>query len=647
MQGSSGGYTLRIMQPGGGTSIHVSNGSPGDDGHTPQKGVDYWTAEDKAEIMSESLVPTFVNSVDDMTDTTKAYVLISDSNIYVYGEHKAGADYTNVLPFATDKSGNIYDNAGYRNGYRISTTGFETAKEGVGSTGYIPVSQGDIVRFKNCNISTTLDTSIVQIALYNSSKELISGCTTNSANTSIRIPTTINGSEITAIEIASTEAWGKDLSSVAFIRITSTGFSPESVITVNEELSEESESITGWRSTGLSYVPASNQEQVNENSSNISNHESRLSFLESGNKPELPDYWQSEIDSLKEKMRERQANGNDAFQFVWFSDMHGKNDNTKNIGLVSQAVCEQYNIPFTCLSGDIMWQGWRTTAEAVYTDYDSCNEILNAVEKERLLCTIGNHDGAWGYPADLNDDGTDDYYIRDIGNKALYNLIYRRQACDLNRVFSKDGTYFYVDSKPQKVRFIMLNFHTDGDGSNDSNGYAVYNSMKNFVLGSKQLEWLINDALNVDENWNIVIMGHPPISNAEDGSLFADIINAYNGRTAYAGGSINLENDFWGKNISSEYNTSTAPSKDFSQAKGEVIAYFHGHIHRDTIDETALSCPAISITTASSDVRDENPPERVIGTATETAMDIVTVDKAVRTIYLTRLGAGEDRQISY
>lgn len=64
-------------------------------GDTPEKGVDYWTEEDKADIVDAvkaevPLVktaeqPTFVNSVDEMTDTSKVYIM-PDGYLYAYME---------------------------------------------------------------------------------------------------------------------------------------------------------------------------------------------------------------------------------------------------------------------------------------------------------------------------------------------------------------------------------------------------------------------------------------------------------------------------------------------------------------------------------------------------------------------------------
>ncbi len=66
-----------------------SAGKDGVDGYTPIKGTDYWTYEDKSEIIAEAkaelsqLEPNFANSIEECTDTSKVYVL-PDGYIYAY-----------------------------------------------------------------------------------------------------------------------------------------------------------------------------------------------------------------------------------------------------------------------------------------------------------------------------------------------------------------------------------------------------------------------------------------------------------------------------------------------------------------------------------------------------------------------------------
>ena len=379
----------------------------------------------------------------------------------------------------------------------------------------------------------------------------------------------------------------------------------------------------------------------------------KLEDIDTDDNVSVPSYWKEAVDGLADTMKTLQANGSKVFQFVWFSDMHGAgNFNnasysqptagiscTTNIGRVAQYTAEKYDIPFVALSGDVMSQMSHTLVSSVYAEYEAIREVLSPIERSKFLCTKGNHDGAWGASV----DGVS--YLKNIGNKENYNTLYRRQASEYNRVFGGNGTYFYVDS-PQKVRFIMLNCHTDGDGSEDENGYPVYNAMKSSVYGSEQLEWVAEVALDVPEGWGVIVMSHVPLNTGTDGAALSGLLDAYNNRRTYTK-TIDVSGDYWGANVDDETYKSTVVNADFTGAKGEVIASFHGHIHGDRIYPSYYTFPMITITTAGADVRDTDPVERVVGTATETAMDIVSIDMKSRTIYCTRLGAGGDRSITY
>ena len=84
-------------------------------------------------------------------------------------------------------------------------------------------------------------------------------------------------------------------------------------------------------------------------------------------------------------------------------------------------------------------------------------------------------------------------------------------------------------------------------------------------------------------------------------------------------------------------------SCDFTEAKGEFVGYFAGHVHYDhcTTDK------GFPIITSRCDAKEENDStlkaERVAGTITEQSFDVFTVTPSK--IYATKIGAGSDRVI--
>ncbi len=95
---------------------------------------------------------------------------------------------------------------------------------------------------------------------------------------------------------------------------------------------------------------------------------------------------------------------------------------------------------------------------------------------------------------------------------------------------------------------------------------------------------------------------------------------------------------------------------DFTEAKGTLIGYFGGHVHKDgawdntyTWDDRLKQCDFWTITTRcdSKNENDDSISKRVAGTITEQSFDVFTVNKATRTIHATKIGAGTDREIRY
>ena len=412
-----------------------------------------------------------------------------------------------------------------------------------------------------------------------------------------------------------------------------------------------------WYDTGIAYIPGEPvtavelSDRINALTAEIEELKDEVEIIEekieyistSTTSTSLPpNYWISRIDEIGPKIEALQKEyGVDAFQFLWTSDIHdvpgSLPSNTTHIGEISRYIMDKYNIPFLTISGDLHSQASYTKIERIWQEYDRINAMLSPIKNNEFLTVKGNHDGAWGV-GDRN--GITLSYAKNIGTKALFNAFYRRQTLDRNRVFGNDGTYFYVDSPG--ARLYMLNSHTDGDNSVYEDGTAVYNSDHNFVFGNEQLNWVANSLLTVEESKKVIFMAHAPIRFCLDGSILTGILTSYKNKIHYKE-SINITGEYWGND--EKYSTISV-DKDFTNAKGDLVGYFHGHIHKDTISIND-DFVEISITTAGGpNIKDDyfldGTLNRVKGTATETAIDLVTVTSDY--IYLTRIGSGYDRK---
>jgi len=120
------------------------------------RGTYFFTDEDREKIKADSIAflteelekrgqlkPEFANSIEECTDTTKLYVL-PDGDIWAYMNKTTPEvtipNFTNQLPISTDTSEAVYNDKGFKENIKFSSSGgAETAASGVVATGYIPI----------------------------------------------------------------------------------------------------------------------------------------------------------------------------------------------------------------------------------------------------------------------------------------------------------------------------------------------------------------------------------------------------------------------------------------------------------------------------------------------------------------------------
>lgn len=223
-------------------------------------------------------------------------------------------------------------------------------------------------------------------------------------------------------------------------------------------------------------------------------------------------------------------------------------------------------------------------------DYGS-EEYANMLEAGfggEIHHAMGNHD----WFGDL--DGNKLAYIFDMGK--------REQIGDAKR------HYYYVDNAQQSIRYIVLNAFSNETGTLGT------------AYDTEQINWLRDVALNVESGWTVLVITH---------CLYAC------GDTA----------------------ASFAPSPDgasdivsvLDSAECEVACVIQGHLHLDRIGHTPGGIPVVATTC------DKYSPwidgdtnmepflsNRVEGTITEQAFDVVVLDKAHRQLTFVRIGAPAD-----
>lgn len=358
----------------------------------------------------------------------------------------------------------------------------------------------------------------------------------------------------------------------------------------------------------------------------------------------VPEYWQEAVDAACEKVTALQdAGGRSAVSFVWFSDSHVNQDSTTpnpgHTGVLAAAVMDKCRIPFAIMCGDAARSdGNGLASEArMRESLAAAEKIFAPIGADRLLQAQGNHDGSWGYMEGL----ADPYFCYQMDGKELYGAIFRPQAEDLRRVFGGDGSCFYVDHPATKTRFVLLNSNWVEDLEDDT-GVAQRRRMRTFGYGNEQLNWLAGEALKFDEDgWAVVLAAHvPPVAEYDatcrDEAVLRGILTAFAEGTAYSGA--------YGTEGAWDY---VSVACDYSAGnRAQIIGFFAGHAHKDTLDVSAYAYPVITITSDADLSYDENEETRVMGTDNEHALDIVTIDREHNLVSMTRLGVGGDRSYS-
>jgi len=550
-----------------------------------------------------------VDSVEDMTDTSKSYVLSTTGTIWAYRTEtgiKTVPNFTNLIKFGSDGNPtNVTLNQ------RLNSSGTTSAAEG-------SFVINDYILANGVNV----DKIYVNRLPVNASK------TTHYTNTSGTTGSlgnrTINASDWTQEgDYYVVDAFGKALNSGNYFKFSSTILASaltnenlkELIVTHDEPItySEVEETVSEWYDTGLTpsasgggggnYVDL--LVKVNENKTDIAEVSNRVTALETeSDSLTVPTFWQSAVDACISKIKALQV-GRNCVTFPFFSDNHQRNGYA---GILIAHIMKECNIPYCFFGGDSISNGY-IESEAVMIEQDKAfDTIMSYIPNGRFCRAVGNHDGFWNVSSATGDE----YHYTDA---QIYELFLREESIAQNKHFGGDGTYYYVDDIASKVRWVVLD-------TNDS------------TVEAEQISWLQNTALTFNESgWAVVFISHQPISN----HYHALISNSAEVRTV----------------VKNYINGSSAN-------KADVVGWFSGHIHRDriytgiatnTTDDsqgTAMGFTQITITSDHTGIAYDDATKHTVANDDKShAIDFVTINKATRKVNITRLGIGNDRSYTY
>lgn len=243
----------------------------------------------------------------------------------------------------------------------------------------------------------------------------------------------------------------------------------------------------------------------------------------------IPAYWESHIAEKVATIKALQdEGGKDSFSFVVISDIHYENNLGRLSPAIAKRIMDECGIKYCLCLGDSQTRNGAKYDEA-YIENEWANiETMVSPIRDRLLMTQGNHDGSYGWfdlnsdgliNDDVNGDGVADSYDKDVHNytpQKLYERIFRKVSTIDNVHFSEDGTGYYVDDTASKVRYIILNSHTNKYELNDD-GSVKYNNMYNFRFGQAQYDMVVEALTSVPtDSWSVICASHVPLDRTAE-----------------------------------------------------------------------------------------------------------------------------------
>ena len=347
----------------------------------------------------------------------------------------------------------------------------------------------------------------------------------------------------------------------------------------------------------------------------------------------VPGYWKAHLAEKIQKVHERQiAAGMSGASFGLVTDFHCS-DNSMHSPALMETVLTECGIPYFYNAGDFVSGIGIIEPDDLIAEIVFTRKAFGRIADKQLMA-LGNHDAAYSTfepPA---------YYAESLTRDTIYEYVFRPQMNYVNRVFGEDGMSYYADDVFHKVRHVVLNTHDTPSDEIKEDGLPVYDKFRIFGFRKEQIEWFANVALDVPSaEWTVVLCTHESVENSEkkyNVDLMLAVINAYRKHTSFTGS--RKYDDIVGYDADIRV--------DFTGKGGDFAIWVGGHMHQDIAEYTD---GVLRVSTLNDSMHNSSGSnfKHVLGTTTEQAMDIFTINKKEHKIYATRIGCGEDREFTY
>ena len=327
----------------------------------------------------------------------------------------------------------------------------------------------------------------------------------------------------------------------------------------------------------------------------------------------IPSFYKEHIKEKINRIQELEMEyGGNGSTFAIITDIHWGN-NGKYSPLLLKEIIENTNCEFVINNGDSLFS---STSDK--NDRQQGLTVANEVRKTFSLATNNNFYSVHGNH-DNNSTGGDDKPENLLTQKEMYSFLVARNnkkiVGDENNI---NALYYYFDDNKNKIRHIILDSFEEGQGEG--------------VMSVTQMKWLCEKALQFNDNWNICVYTHKPISPFET-SQFNEVRQILNS-VKYSSQYSSLYTD----NKGLVYNINV----DFSNNKHYVLYVATGHNHIDRMEQDN----GITYFKSVCDAKYSNAIEIVDRKEVNTqSFDVVCINKDNNTINLVRVGCGSDERI--
>lgn len=340
----------------------------------------------------------------------------------------------------------------------------------------------------------------------------------------------------------------------------------------------------------------------------------QIDALSAGEQNQPNDYYKDYMVSKISELQQAEQSYSNGDQFIFLTDVHW-GDNSKQSPLLIEQIKKNTGIRKLFFGGDIpIAYGSKSLMDSQIFNF---NASISDYKRQRdYYPIVGNHDYTIKTSASVDTGYT--------YNAQQSYALFGRDLEDYTNI-SSQKMYYYKDNKSQKLRYVFVNTE---ESINPDTYWGV-----NAKISQEQADWLVNDALQAPDGYQIVVFGHVPIEESMPNynyklDILRKILEAVNNKSV-----INMDSGY-----------GAVVNHDFSNSKVKVIAYISGHCHKD---RSANTNGLLHITTGCDAHYNDDTWTRTGGTTSEQLFDVFFIDKDNSKINTVRIGAGNNRTFTY